>query len=717
MKMTLDIETFSRVDLKKAGLYRYAEDESTDLLCVCWAWDDGPVSAWIPSADKSFGDELRQLVGEKDWGWIHFGPQIPADLSRIGMRGEPVQTSEGLKLEPYIVHSWNAAFERRVLLGPAGKRYGFPEITIEQQRCSMARARYNSLPGSLEDCANVLDSPIKKRVAGLNAMRYLCKPRKDGTRPTIAEERERFLQLVPYCADDVRAERAVDGLLPEMSPKEQRVWELDQRVNDRGVKVDLASVDNFEILIQKYKEELYSRCVKMTGVVPSNPGKLSLWIRDHGFPQLENLQADTVRKLVLRDDVPKEVKTVLALYGTYNMKSVEKFKAMRLAVCSDGRLRGLFGYHAAGTGRWASYIVQLHNLFRSVIDDPDTAIEAAKEWDLDWIRALYPGVDPMKVFASCIRGMLIPEEGHEFVFPDFSGVEARWNAWMFNEEWKLDAYRRYDEGTGPDLYTVAYGRAFGVDPATVSKADRQLGKVMELSMGYEGGVGAFIKMAATYRVDLAAVAKAFDTFPRDVQIECAENHARAADTGRLYKLPSDVWMACEGLKILWRRAHPRIVRGWRELKNAANNAVANPGQIYSVANGRLMFKVEGQFLVMRLPSGRKSRYFKPRLEGDTLYYEGVDTETRMWGRTSTYGGKTCENETQAGCRDLLADAMLDFEAEHLPIVMHVHDEPVLEVPIGSLSDEVVTRIMCKPRKWAEGFPLAIEGHRGTRYRK
>lgn len=699
-KVTLDVETFSRVDLKRAGSYRYAEDESTDLLCVCWAVNDGPVSAWIPSADEAFCRELQDIDGERFWG-----PQVPQrlrdDMTRVDS-----------------THSWKADFERCILNGPAGQRYGFPKIKIEQQRCSMARARYNSMPGSLEDCANALDAPVKKRVSGLNAMRYLCKPRKDGTRPTIVEERARFLQLVPYCADDVRSERAVDGMLPEMSPKEQRVWEMDQRINDRGVKVDLAAVDDMEVLVFKYKQILYARCKELTGVSPSNPGKLSAWIREHGFAQLENLQADTVRKLTLRDDVPKEVKTVLQIYATYNMKSVEKFKAMRLAVCKDGRLRGLFGYQAAGPGRWASYIVQLHNLFRSVIEDPDTAIEAAKEWDLDWLRALYPGVDPMKVIASCIRGMLIPEEGHEFVFPDFSGVEARWNAWMFDEEWKLNAYRKFDRGESPfDNYVMAYSRAFSIDPTAVTKAQRQLGKALELSMGYEGGVGAFIKMAATYRVDLESVAKAFDTFPQDVQLECELNYQYALDRGRGYNLSKDVWKACEGLKILWRRAHPKIVWGWKNLKDAANNAVANPGQIFSVAKGRLMFKVEGDFLVMRLPSGRKVRYYKPRLKGDTLYYEGMDTQTRMWGTTSTYGGKECENETQGGCRDLLADAMFDFEAEHLPIVMHVHDEPVLEVPTGSLSDEAVTRIMCKPRPWAEGFPFAIEGHRGQRYRK
>jgi DNA polymerase len=698
-KMTLDIETFSRVNLKTAGLYRYAEDESTDLLCVCWAFDDGPVDAWIPSGDHAFGKALQELGAVRD---IHVGVEVPRPIIlHIADEGE--------------IHSWNASFERRVLLGPAGQRYGFPKINIKQTRCSMARSRHASMPGRLEDAANVLNTPIKKRVAGINAMRYLSKPRADGSRPTIVEERERFLQLIPYCADDVRAERCVDVALPEMSPKELKVYHLDQAINDRGVKVDLESVDNMEILVGAYKKHLKDLCIKYTGISPSHPGPLGDWIRKNGYAELENLQADTVRQIIDRPEVPDHIKTILKLYGTYNMKAVAKYPAIRQAVCADGRLRGMLQYYGAGTGRWSSFIVQIHNLFRPVIDDPENAIEAARTWDLDWLRSLYPGVDPMKVIASCVRGMLVADEGKELVFPDFSGVEARWNAWLFGEEWKLEAYRAYDRGDGPDLYVVAYARAFGVDPRDVTKPQRQIGKILELSMGYEGGVGAFVKMAATAKIDLASLKDA--DIPADIRAEAEHNYEYALEQGRVKGLDADIWRACEGLKLLWRRAHPKIVWGWKNLKNAAHDAVANPGVVYKVAGGRIMFKVEDRWLVMRLPSGRKIRYFEPQLRGDTLYYQGVDTVTRQWGLTSTYGGKLCENEDQGGCRDFLVEAMFGFEDLAFPIIIHVHDEPVMEVLIGSLPDAMVTRIMCTVPDWAEGFPLAIEGHRGKRYRK
>lgn len=698
-RMTIDIESFSECNLKTAGMYRYAEDESTDLLCVCWAVNDGPVHAWVPSADAAFAFELEDIDGS-----IFCGEALPemlrADLGRCPE-----------------VHAWNAAFERTVLNGPAGRRYSFPHLEIKQMRCSMARARNCSLPGRLEDSANELNTPVKKRSAGVNAMRYLCKPRPDGTRPTILEERDRFRKLVPYCADDVRAERGVDDVLPPMSPKEQRVWEMDQAINDRGVQVDLAALADLEFLIDKYKIELAAKCVKLTGCKPGQLAQLSAWIRANGWPDLENLQADTVQQLQKNPLVPDNIKTVIAIYATYGMKAVSKFPAMRKAVCKDGRIRGMLLYHAAGTGRWSSVIVQIHNLFRAVIADAEAAIEAARCRDLGWIRALYPGVDPMKVISSCVRGVLIAKEGHELVFPDFSGIEARWNAWMFGEEWKLDAYRKFDRGEGPDLYTVAYGRAFGIDPAAVTKPQRQLGKVMELALGYEGGVGAFVKMAATYRINLETLKPTLATAHPALRDAAESNYDFMKDQGRIGRLDKETWLACECIKLAWREAHPRIVQGWKDLKNYAQASVANPGQVFTVANKKIMFKTEGDFLIMRLPSGRKTRYFKPEFRGDVLRYRGVDTVTRQYGPTSTYGGKLCENETQAGCRDLLVEAMLTFHDAQYPIVMHVHDEPVLEVPLHGLTDDMTASIMCKVPEWAEGFPLAIEGHRGKRYKK
>jgi DNA polymerase len=497
-----------------------------------------------------------------------------------------------------------------------------------------------------------------------------------------------------------------------MSPKEQRVYELDQKINDRGVAVDLAAIADLEALIAGYKTYLKDECHRITGFSPGQTAALSKWIRTNGYKDLPNLQADTIRKALLLG-IPDKIKDVLRLYSTFNMKAVAKYPAIRNAVCSDGRIRGMLQYHVAGTGRWSSYIVQIHNLFRSVIPDPEQAVEAARARDLDWIRTLYPGVDPMKVFASCVRSVLIAGEGKELVFPDFSGVESRASAWLMDEEWKLQAFRE-----GRDTYVEAYARAFGVPAASVGYWERLIGKVLELSMQYEGGVGAFVKMAATYKLDLARIVAAFPKLPPAIRVFAEDNWARAEAQGRTYGLEEDVWLAAEGLKLAWRNAHPRIVHGWKLLASAAKNAVASPGEIFAVANRRLMFKVEDQWLIMRLPSGRKVRYFAPRLEGkDTLYYEGVDTATRIWGKTSTYGGKLMENACQALCRDLLAESLLRLEAGGHAVVAHVHDEPIVEAPHGELTDDMVSSIMCRVPDWAGGFPIAIDGHRGKRYRK
>ena len=507
----------------------------------------------------------------------------------------------------------------------------------------------------------------------------------------------------------------MDALLPEMSAEEMRVYHLDQQINDRGVRVDLAAVADMEYLIDEYKRQLKEKCVAITDSSPSRPAALAAWIRGNGYPELANLQADTVRQLVERPEVPDPCKEVLKLYSTYNMKAVAKYPAIRDAVCKDGRVRGMLQYYGAGTGRFSSFIIQLHNLFRPVIDDPENAIEACKTRDIDWVRSLYPGVDPMKIFASCVRGMLIADEGKEFVFPDFAGIEARWNAWLFGEEWKLEAYRAYDAGRGPDLYVVAYARAFGVDVRSVTKPQRQIGKVLELAMGYGGGVGAFVKMAASNRLDLSTLLGA--DIPLGVDCEACHNYDFAKDQGRTAGMDREVWETCEALKIMWRQAHPKIVQGWKDLEWASKRAVQNPGTVTDVAGGKIKFKVEGRWLVMRLPSGRKIRYFEPVVRDDKLFYQGVDTATRQWGTTSTYGGKLCENEDQGGCRDLLVAALFGFEDLGHSVVMHVHDEPVMEVPVGSLQEAETARIMCKVPSWATGFPLAMENHVGKRYRK
>lgn len=695
-KLHLDIETYSECDLKREGLYRYAEHPSTELLVVCYAFDDEPVQTWVPSDDPFVPDDLR---------------------AHIRRGGE--------------TRAHNASFERVVLKGTAGQKVDFPRIAIKQTVCTAAKMAAHGLPRALGDAASALGTHPKNDIGRMD-MLQLSKPRTGKiARWTRDNAPERFARLDQYCADDVEAERGIDRVVPDLSANEQRVYELDQLINERGVAVDLGAVNDAQVLIAEYKAEMQGRCRKRTGLNPSQAAKLADWVRANGYPQLTDLQADTISHAVRDALCPPDVSQVLRLYSTYNAKAVSKYEAIERAVCADGRLHGMFLYHGAGTGRWSSLIVQLQNLFRPVIENPEEAVDCFASRDLDWLRALYPDLDPMKVLASCVRAMLVAGEGKLLQSLDYSGIESRMTAWLFDEEWKLDAFRDFDAGTGEDLYKIAYARAFRIRTGDVDKPERQIGKVMELAMGYEGGASAFATMAANYGVDLAEMASRVRQALSQEVVESAE--WMWARFGSKAELPHDVFIACDGLKQLWRAAHPRIKQGWADVKAAAILAVENPGKMYAIPSGKLKFRVKDQWLQMRLPSGRCLHYFRPQVEYsklkdaegfDTeednprsakLTYMGVDTYTRRWMRTGTYGGKLTENAAQAASRDLLVNALFNFEAAGIKTVGTVHDEIVSEVDGGSLDE--ARSIMCQLPAWAAGLPVAAEGWQARRYRK
>ena len=300
---------------------------------------------------------------------------------------------------------------------------------------------------------------------------------------------------------------------------------------------------------------------------------------------------------------------------------------------------------------------------------------------------------------------------------DFAGIESRVNAWLFGEEWKLQAFRDYDAGTGPDLYCVTYGRAFRIDPRSIGKKDprRQRGKVIDLACGYEGGVSALQTWATLYSIDLAEMAAEVRQALSPDVIDSAEWmwERFGAETG----LPHDVYIGCDGVKQLWRQSHPKIRQGWKDLKEAAALAVQNPGQAYHIPNRKLAYKVVDEWLYLRLPSGRKLAYFKPEWNGENVSYMGIDTATRRWMRTKTYGGKSCENAVQAIARDLLVNAMFNLEAAGYPTIGTVHDEVLSEIDEDFGSCDEAREIMCRLPAWAAGLPVAAEGWRARRYRK
>lgn len=390
------------------------------------------------------------------------------------------------------------------------------------------------------------------------------------------------------------------------------------------------------------------------------------------------------------------------------------------------------------TGNTAQ-LVQLQNLMRPLIKDAENAVEAFRARDIGWIRDLYSGpkcCNPMVVAASTVRSCLVAGPGKDLVFPDFSGVEARGIAWLFDEESELEIFRNQDAGTGPDAYRMTYGSAFGIRPQDVTPFQRQIGKVMKLSLGsYQGGPGAFVNMVPGYKIDLDEMTEAVWPQLSDAVLEQAhDNWLEAVHRKQTLKLRERVYMACDALKILTRNTIPGIVTGWYDIQREAIAAVEQPGTVTGLKNGKAMFKLEGtwphQWLVMRLPSGRRIKYYQPVVKeivrknrhgegrpNKVLTYMGIDTYTRQWKRTATYGGKLSQNWNEGHCRDLLVAAKFRLERKGYLPVGTIHDEPITEIDVGSGSWEEAKQIMLEVPSFSKGMPIAVEGRRSYRYGK
>ncbi len=567
-RVHLDLETYSEADLKGAGLYVYAEHESTDIVVASFSFNDGPVHVWLP--------------------WLHIPEQVTKALREFAPTSTLFHTG---RTPPFVLLrafndpntrfvAHNAAFERIVLKGPAGQRYGLPEIPIERWICTMAKCAVHGLPHALGNAAEALGT-FPKREGGVNEMRYMSKPRKDGTRPTASDEPERLIQTTLYNIDDVLAERDLDNNVPNLTAAEEQIYFLDQRINDRGVRIDTPALRDIMYLVDQYKADVVKWCVKTTGLAPTQTGKLSEWIRDPAkgnYAKLPDLQAPTVIECLTDETCPDLTKKVLRAYSIAGGKATSKFDAMLRSQCKDGRVRGMFQFYGASPGRWTSRIINLQNMLRSLLkwQDVDTAIAACKLRSLDYIKALFDELDPMKVFGTCTRGMLIPGEGREFLAYDFSQIESVIQAWLSGAEWKLQVVR---DGK-IKVYNATGALMFGVRPEdVVDRGESQMytaAKIGELACGYQGWEKAILKMARQRGIKLT--------------MDAAEIAGR------------------------WRDANGLQVALWGYLNDAAVAAVENPGKAYAIPNRKVAFKVEDRWLYMRLPSGRRIAYFKPRVE-------------------------------------------------------------------------------------------------------
>lgn len=707
----LDLETRSTVDLTKTGVYRYAEDPTTDVWCACYAFDDDPVELWTPAQ-----------------------PTPPSVRSHVQAGGR--------------VYAHNAAFERIMWRGVLAPRYGWPEPDLEQWRCTMAMALAMGLPGKLEHAAPAAGLDVRKDAAGHRLMLQMCKPRNPRKKETPEgllwwEDEERREKLYAYCRQDVVVERMLEKRLMALSKKEQDVWFLDQRINDRGIAVDRDLAEAAKIIVRAEEDRLDRALSEATGgavIGIHNTKMLAEWLRSEGL-DVDSVNKAAVGELLARGDLAPHIRVALELRKEGGKTSVAKIDALLKGAGADDRLRGTLQFCAAHTRRWGGRLFQPQNILRPLIKDVDFAIEAIKFRDPEFMAMVYD--NPLDAVSSCTRGMLVARRGRKVHAGDFANIEGRKTAWFAGERWKLDAFRAFDRGDGPDLYLLTASDICGEPVEKITEDQRQaIGKVPELALGFGGGVGAFVTMAKTYGVDIAAY---FDILVEKTgRLDRAEN--AYDERGRGSGIDREAWIAAEMVKLAWRAKHPKIVNFWRHIEDAVRAALASPGSVETC--GRVAFRKSGSFLWCKLPSGgvicypyariddwltiRKGKKIKtlPRhvyeaenwsswdvvkIEKSRIVYQTTDPETRQFGWTSTYGGKLTENVVQASARDVLADAMIRLDEANFDIVMTVHDEVVVEDDADDL--DLFLALMSERPRWSPDLPIAVKGYSADRYRK
>jgi DNA polymerase len=623
--LSIDLETYSSVDLAKCGVYAYTQAKDFEILLLAYAFDDEPV-------------EVIDLVS---------GEEIP-------------DKAINALTNPNIIKSaFNANFERTCLAKHLNK-----PMPQEQWRCSQAHSLTLGLPASLKEVARCLKLSQQKMDEGKALIRYFsmpCRPTKANggrTRNLPCHDRGKWETFKTYCKQDVVVERSIRKRLENypMTDKELKLWYLDQKINDFGVKVDTTLVKNAIQCDEIYQKELMNEATELTGLEnPNSPTQLKGWLKDNYNLEVESLSKTKVAELLDKVNNPI-VKRVLELRQEMSKTSVRKYEAMDRAMGKDERIRGLLQFYGASTGRWAGRLVQVHNLPRNNMSDLDLARQILLSGDYETLELLFDSVPD--VLSQLVRTAFIPSKGHRFIVSDFSAIEARVIAWLAGEKWVIDTFK--DHGK---IYEMTASRMFGVPMELIVKGNpeyelRQKGKVAVLACGYQGSVGALKAMGAL-------------------------NMGLKED-----ELPAIV--------AAWRESNPNIVKLWWDVEDAAIRAVKDRTSI-TMQYG-LKFYYKSGVLFIRLPSGRNLAYVKPRIELDTrfnkdkLTYEGIMLGNK-WARIDTYGGKLTENIIQAIARDCLAESLLRLDKAGYKIAFHVHDEVVLDVPQGFGSLKEVEEIM------------------------
>jgi DNA polymerase bacteriophage-type len=750
-----DLESKSQVDLRKVGTYVYAAHKSTELLCAALALDDEPTELWTP--DKPLPKKFAKHI-EKGGLLVAHGAQ----------------------------------FERQMHINKLGPVHGWPIPKLEQFRCSQAMALALALPPALENIAPALGVEMEKDKVGKRVMLQMTKPRKakKGEDPDEVhwyDDEERHEKLQGYCVQDVDVSREVFNVMWPLSDDELNLWRMDQIINDRGFYIDQDLLMAMRRIITDAGEDVDNLIRKATNEQVQTVGQVAQiksWLETEHGVFIKSLSKTVIPDLLSDPSIPQAAKDVLELRIAGAQAAVKKVDAFLSRRDKDGRVRGSFLYHSAGTGRWASRGAQVHNLKRLTSEEEDEILDAVKDLqtgDYKFLKTKY--ARPLKIVGDNIRTVIRAAPGNVLIGADFSGIEARVTAWLAGEVRKLQVFRDYDAGKGPDPYVAAAADIFGTSAAGMAalkisdpndyKVKRQGGKGAELAFGFGGAENAYKKfMPVTMLANPGAwqPPKAPPQNPKPIpqgpQSKSAiKNYGTGFEDGAAAKQAKDAKVdpALVGkftdvqitdIKVKWRKAHPNICKLWYAMGDAGNEIAKKASwiargvdqTIEDIQVGRLTFEYSpenGGFMFMVLPSGRRiaypginrakdyrERYFieKPKDTDEpvgkmTTYF--MDNSAGRFHRVFVWHGILIENAVQGIARDLLAAAIMRVEAAGFPIVVHVHDEAVIEVS-KKIAKKVMAefvRLMCMLPDWAQdddpdyALPVVAKGWMAERYIK
>lgn len=645
--LSIDIETFSAADLPTVGLYKYVECDQFEILLFAYSVDYGTVQV----IDLASGERL------------------------------PEHILFALTDDRVLKTAFNAAFERICIQ----KQFGI-SLPVSQWECTMVKAAMCGLPMSLKAVGAALNLPVQKDSSGTALIKFfsmVCRPTsRNGMRHRNYPLHDfiKWQEFKSYCIRDVEAENAIRKKLDffQMPETEKKLYILDQQINDTGIALDPAMVENAMEIYRSFSESLMAEATEITGLEnPNSDAQIKQWIADTDGYETASLNKAVMAEV--RDAIDNDtVHRVLDIREQLSKSSVKKYEAMSACMTVDNRAHGLLQFYGANrTGRWSGRLIQIQNLPRINERSIALARQVVLNGDGGLLHLLYGNVPD--ILSQLIRTAFVPSSGCRFIVADFSAIEARVIAWLAGERWRLEVFATHGK-----IYEASAAQMFGVPVESIGKDSplRQKGKVAELALGYQGGPGALVSMGAL-------------------------NMGLTED-----ELPEIVSR--------WRNSNKAVVKLWGDMESAAINALDNPGA--EVKSGRISFKKVKGYLCITLPSGRTLYYadaaLKPnRFNRLAISYSGMNQTTKKREKTDTYGGKIVENVVQGIARDLLAEALLRLDTAGYRIVAHIHDEVILDVPEGFGSLEEVIKLITINPVWASGLPLAADGFEVKFYQK